>query len=69
MGPPSPVKSDSGPGSVPLFLGLGAFQDRVSPDITSYILKVGSAPSYPHHPSQRKKGKRFELRYKMKGET
>lgn len=52
--PPSPVKFDSGGlGSVLLCFGHDAFQDRVSPDITSYILKVGSAPSYAHHPLKR----------------
>lgn len=43
----STVKCDSGVAS--LCLGLGTFQDKVSPDITSYMVKVGSAPSYPHH--------------------
>lgn len=34
--------------SAPLCLGLGTFQDKVSPDITSYMVKAGLAPSYPH---------------------
>lgn len=45
-GPPSPVKADSWLDPELLFLGLGTFQERVSPDITSYILTSGSAPSY-----------------------
>lgn len=54
-GPPSPVNCDSGLDSKPLCLGLGTFQDKVSPDITSYIVKAGSAPSYPHHPFDRQR--------------
>lgn len=45
----SKVKCDSGLESAPLCLGLGTFQDKVSPDITSYMVKVGLAPSYPHY--------------------
>ena len=51
-GPPSPVKLVSGLVGESLWPALGTFQDsvRVSPDITSYILKVGW-PSFPHHPA------------------
>lgn len=45
----STEKCDSGLEPGPLCLGLGTFQDKVSPDITSYMVKVGLAPSYPHH--------------------
>lgn len=51
----STVNCDSGLESAPLCLGLGTFQDKVSPDITSYMVKVGMAPSYPHHSFKRQK--------------
>lgn len=51
--PLSTVKCASGLESAPLCLGLGTFQDKVSPDITSYMVKVGLAPSYPHHSFKR----------------
>lgn len=53
----STAKSDSGLEATPLCLGLGTFQDKVSPDITSYMVRVGLAPSYPH-PSLRRQKKR-----------
>lgn len=49
----STVKCDSGVAS--LCLGLGTFQDKVSPDITSYMVRVGSAPSYLRHSVKRQR--------------
>lgn len=48
-GPPSPAtaRDSVAPGSVGLCLGLGTFQDRVSPDITSYMFTVGWASYHP----------------------
>lgn len=54
-GPPSPENCASGPASVSFCRGLGTFQDRVSPDITSYIVKAGLASSYQNHPLNREK--------------
>lgn len=51
----STAKGDSGVEPASLCLGLGTFQDKVSPDITSYMVKVGSAPSYPHHSVKRQR--------------
>lgn len=55
----STVKCDSGLESAPLCLGLGTFQDKVSPDITSYMVKVGLAPSYPHYSLKKQKKSDF----------
>lgn len=54
-GPPSPENCSSGPASVSFCRGLGTFQDRVSPDITSYIVKAGLASSHQNHPLNREK--------------
>lgn len=51
----STLKCDSGLEPASLCLGLGTFQDKVSPDITSYMVTVGSAPSYPHHSLKRQR--------------
>lgn len=53
--PLSTVKCDSGLESAPLGFGMGTFQDKVSPDITSYMVKAGPAPSYLHRSSRRQK--------------
>lgn len=50
VGPPSPVKRDSGLGSGSLSFGQGTFQVIVSPNITSYMMEVCSLTSYPQHP-------------------
>lgn len=55
MAPPSPVKCASGLGSATLCLGLGTFQDKVSPNISSYIVTAGLAPSYPRHSCDRQR--------------
>lgn len=55
VAPPSPMNCNSGSGSTSLCLGLGTFQDKVSPDITSYIVTAGRDPSYPRHSGDRQR--------------
>ena len=54
----STVKCDSGLDSSAPCFGVGTFQDKVSPDITSYMVTVGLPPSYPHYSFQRQTNKR-----------
>lgn len=61
-GPPSPVIPFSGLGSLLLCLGLAPFQARVSPDITSYIIRARLASSRPHHSFNQIKKKEGKLK-------
>lgn len=63
VAPPSPVKCASGPGSTSLCLGLGTLQDKVSPDITSYMVTAGRDPSCRRHSADRSRGwRQFQTR-------
>lgn len=62
-GPPSPVNCASGPGSVSFFFGAGTFQERVSPDITSYIVRAVLASSHQSHPLKNRQNKNKDVSY------
>lgn len=67
VAPPSTVKCASGLGSATLCLGLGTFQDKVSPNISSYIVTAGLAPSYPRHSCDRQRDREALATVELRG--